>query len=843
MEKLVNMPKISTIALILLLIISAIVVILPTAIAQDVESKKTYAFIGAIPNPVGVNQDVLLHVGITDYLESAEDGFEGLTVTVERPDGETETLGPIRTDSTGGTGWVFRPTMTGTYYLKTHFPEQTYTWKGLSFFAGLVGPILYEASESDVLELVVQEDPITYYPGHSLPTEYWDRPIDSQLREWWQISASWVRDPDNFYTPYNDGPETAHILWAKEIATGGLAGGELFEYSYGMGDAYEGKWPSRFILAGKLYYTSGGARPDLPIVTHCVDLSTGEELWNKIFMNNQSISFGQILYWDSYNYHGAYAYLYVAEGGMSFFGPPQPAKWTAFDAYTGDWCFTIDNVPAGTTLYGPNNEMYVLSVDTMNNRMTLWDMSVLGVSRATSSYDAGSWGNMAHGKTFDGYEDPNAFTVNVTIPAGLAGSVQVAAYGDRVIGGSITNEQVSLWGLSLEEGNEGDLLFENTWDAPADWAAGNVSVSMSAASLEDKVLVIWTQQTRKFYGFSLETGEYLWGIDESEDYLNVYYSTTTSIAYGKLFSTGACGIVYCYDVTDGDLLWTYNADDYYSEILWANNWWINTLFITDGKIYIGHEEHSPIDPRPRGAPFFCLDVETGNLVFRIDGAFRQTHWGGNAIIGDSIIATMNTYDQRIYAIGKGPSETTMIASPKIVNYGSSVMIEGTVMDISAGTDESRLTARFPNGVPAVSDASMSEWMKYVYMQFERPAQVTGVEVRLEAVDPNGGYVYIDTVTSDGSGMFKKMWKPEMEGEYTIIATFTGSNGYYGSYAETSLGVAPALTTSTPIDTDKPLDTTEPATEPWFITTELAIIVVVAVAAVIGVAAYWILKRK
>ena len=68
--------------------------------------------------------------------------------------------------------------------------------------------------------------------------------------------------------PYNDGPETAHILWAKELDIGGLAGGELWEYSYGIGDAYEGKWGGSFgagapkIIAGRLYYIEGGASGD-----------------------------------------------------------------------------------------------------------------------------------------------------------------------------------------------------------------------------------------------------------------------------------------------------------------------------------------------------------------------------------------------------------------------------------------------------------------------------------------------------------------------------------------------------------------------------------------------------
>ncbi|MFZ7138451.1 MAG: PQQ-binding-like beta-propeller repeat protein [archaeon] len=849
--------KFFSIALILVFILSTSFAIVP-ALAQPPASSEpqtvhTYCYLGAIPNPVGVNQQVLLHVGITDYLNTAEDGWEGMSVTIEKPDGSTDTLTDIRTDSTGGTGVVYTPTMTGTYRMTAHFPEQDYYWDGTSFFAGKSGTYTYESSDSEVLELVVDDSSVEYYPAHSLPNEYWDRPIDNQLREWGSISGSWVRSPDNMYAPYNDGPETAHILWAKELDIGGLAGGELGGRSYGIGDAYEGKWGGSFgagapiILAGRLYYIEGGANGDAPVVTHCVDLSTGEELWSKVFGNNQTISFGQILYWDTYNYHGAYPYLYIQEGGASMFGPPVPGKLTAFDALNGDWRFTIDNVPAGTTLYGPNNELYILSVDVANARMTLWDMSVLGVSRAASSYDEGSWGNSVHGNVFDASEVPEAYTVNVTIPTGLSGSVQAATVGDRVIGGTVSNTQVSLWGISLQEGDEGVLLFENTWNAPSSWASGNLSVSVSAISLEDNVLVVGGQQNRMYYGFDLESGEYLWELDEPEHYMNFFQSTSAAIAEGKLFSTGAAGILYCYDVSNGDLLWTYEATDDYSEILWANNWWINTLFITDGKIYCGHEEHSPIDPRPRGAPFFAVDIKTGEEVFRIDGAFRQTHWGAHAIIGDSIIATMNTYDQRIYGVGKGASELTAKINDDVISLGSSAQVTGTIMDVSSGTRSTALTTRFPSGVPAIADEDMSEWMKYVYMQFERPADAEGVTVILCAVDPNGNYMDIDRTTSDAYGNWALAFKPELEGTYKIIATFEGSGAYYGSTTTTYLTVEPAPAVSTPIDNEPvdngPVDNNEPATEVPFITTEVAVIAAVAVIAIIGVAAYWILKRK
>jgi hypothetical protein len=326
-----------------------------------------------------------------------------------------------------------------------------------------------------------------------------------------------------------------------------------------------------------------------------------------------------------------------------------------------------------------------------------------------------------------------------------------------------------------------------------------------------------------------------------------FVSRDIRVAYGKVFSASVSGIVYCYDALTGDLEWTYEASDPYSEMLWSNNWWLKIQFITDGKIYLTHIEHSPIDPRPRGAPYICLDVETGEEVFRVDGAFRGTHWGGAGIIGDSIIATMNTYDQRIYAIGKGASETTAKINQDVITLGSSAQITGTVMDISPGTQSTALTIRFPSGVPAISDEDMGEWMKYVYMQFERPSDAEGVTVVFCAIDPNGNYMDIDRTTTNSYGDYALAFKPEMEGTYEIIATFEGSDGYYGSTATTFLTVDPAPAVSAPIEPEQPVDTETPVdTEEStgsVISTEVAIIAAVAVAAIIGVAAYFLLKRK
>ena len=124
------------------------------------------------------------------------------------------------------------------------------------------------------------------------------------------------------------------------------------------------------------------------------------------------------------------------------------------------------------------------------------------------------------------------------------------------------------------------------------------------------------------------------------------------------------------------------------------------------------------------------------------------------------------------------------------------------------------------------------------MQFERPTDVIGVPVKLEAVDPNGNYQYLGTTTSDLYGNYGFTFEPEVLGQYMIIATFEGSGAYYGSGSTTYLTVDPAPSPATPIEPEEPETPTEP-----IISTEVAILVAVAVAAVIGIVAFWALRKR
>jgi hypothetical protein len=503
-------------------------------------------------------------------------------------------------------------------------------------------------------------------------------------------------------------------------------------------------------------------------------------------------------------------------------------------------------MPSGTRRMGPKGEILYYDVDLNGGYMTLWNSTaVISLRSSTTPYSMGFGQWKAPGKLQNAtgscpvtYETPfgiNGYKWNVSIPDDLPGSVLEIFVGDRIIGGEMSQTEVSLWGINLnpEHGDIGDEIFRNTYDAPAYWEEGDISIGFGGGGLmaysDDPYLAVaWIKETREHYGFSLETGKYMWGPTEPQYYLDSVEDVTAevrNIAYGNYYCASVSGIVYCYNGTTGEVEWTYeNKAAYPGEYLFATNWWVKPVCFADGKLYVGHCEHSPIDPRPRGAPFVCLNATTGEVIWRIDGMLRQSRWGGRGIIADSIIATQSTYDQRVYAVGKGPSATTVEAGPKVSVEGDMVLVEGMVTDVSPGTNNDVLPMRFPNGVPAVSDANQSEWMQYVYLQYAKPADVVGVEVVISVLDPNNNCYEVARTTSDASGFFSVEFEPEVPGKYTITASFEGSKAYYGSSAETAVFVD-AAPEPTPTPTPSPAPITDTIVTGFGIGMIIAIVVI------------------
>ena len=827
--------------------------------------KASYAYIGATPNPVAVGEEVLIHLGITEALQVTEHKWYGLTVTVTKPDGTTQTLGPFNTDSTGGTGTVLVPDQEGTYKLQTHFPEQWYNYSTFDFFLGQQDvKCLYKADDSPVLELIVGAEASQFWPGVPMPSEYWSRPIDSQIREWNVISGSWLSPSSIFGNEdtfgQDEAPESAHVLWQKTLQWGGLAGGVGISEQAGVfpGDAYEGKFSSSLVIMGILIYqkfdsvgesvTTGGTnliganKTDNWIVA--VDIHTGETLWEKALYNAQGQrvvpQYGQIMYWKSYNTQGAYPFLFCAVGGGFFSAGSTTID--AFDPYTGRWLFQYQNMPSGTRQYGPNGEILIYTFNYQAGYMTRWNSSAVIDAYWGTTQNSPMFGSYqpqgkiinATGKCPVTYATPfgyNGYDRNITIPKGLLGSAQLV-YADDIIVGyqrlqtsgmftvvSLNDAPFVLWAI---DGKTGALKYNKTIAAPS----GNITLSVGAGSKTERIITLWSKELTTFWAYDIDTGNLKWKT-EPQHYLDVF-AMYPRISNGLLLSNGMSGIMYAYDAQTGALAWNYTNKDPWSETLWSDYWSsLRPRIIADGKIYLGQSEHSVNQPQPRGAPFVCLNATTGEVIWSIEGMFRQTDWGGSAVMGDGIIATMDTYNQMIYAIGKGPTSTTVTAPDIGVQPGTSVTIKGKVMDVSPGTIDDPIKLRFPNGVPAVSDDSISDWMLYVYKQFARPTNATGVEVTISVLDSNGNYRNIGTTTSSADGFFSYSWMPDITGEYKVYASFAGSAAYYGSHAESAFTVDEA-----PEPTAAPTQPPASVVEQYFIPSVVAIILVIILIGVV-----------
>jgi hypothetical protein len=104
--------------------------------------------------------------------------------------------------------------------------------------------------------------------------------------------------------------------------------------------------------------------------------------------------------------------------------------------------------------------------------------------------------------------------------------------------------------------------------------------------------------------------------------------------------------------------------------------------------------------------------------------------------------------------------------------------------------------------------------------------MVGIPVSLDAVDPNGNYIHIGDVTTDGySGEFGFTWEPKATGQYTITATFLGDESYGSSFATTF-----AIVSDTPVETPAPtLSITMPPFELYTAASAIAIILAIAIA--------------
>ncbi len=309
---------------------------------------------------------------------------------------------------------------------------------------------------------------------------------------------------------------------------------------------------------------------------------------------------------------------------------------------------------------------------------------------------------------------------------------------------------------------------------------------------EDGIFHFNQAMTRERWVYSLDTMSLLWKSDP-EAQMN-FYGLSSSIYQGKLFSYGYSGILLAYDIKTGEVLWNWSAPSVGLDETPYPYTPLSLAAVADGKFYMMTQEHSPNTPLRRDSKIYCIDTETGNMLWAL------ICWPSGMAIADGRIVALDYFDNSIYCFGKGPSGITVAAPQTVVPLKSSVVITGTVTDQSIGAKKIAVERGFVNGVPAMSDKSMDDWMEYLYYERPKPADAKGVDIVLQTIDPNGNLFDIGITTSDIYGSYGYTFTPEVPGTYQIIATFKGSASYGSSTAATYIGVSegPTATPQPPI---------------------------------------------
>jgi PQQ-like domain len=882
-------------AIILTISIGTSMALLPQASAQT-RSFPTLAFINVAPNPVEVGQTVTVNFWLAVPLQNVQFAHN-MTVVVTKPDGTTETLGPFTSDFTGGTTTSFIPDAVGNYTFQFFYGGETL---GVGETAGFTGDVELPSQSSIVTLVVTQSSPASYYPITPLPTSYWQTPVNAEnVQNWYNITGPWLglaanafgstgayNDSGN-YNPYTMGPTTAHVLWTKPWAVGGVAGGDAGgseTSNYWSTSQYEPKW-NPVVMDGIEYstwYTTTTGYSNGIVATN---LYNGQTMW--VLNTTNPLVGGMQVNFQTVNQYGVVGPYIITTGnlpGVVNVG----GEYNLYDALTGTYvCSIVNGTTPGAGFAGGfmTNDVngnwvgyYVNSTfgrpevvhpapgvsEVVNNTgpsMNAWNMTqALGLYGTQTigsqwtirpgsvfAYDNGlMWSNPSVPSTYDGN---NLGAVNTLSNTGglnggglsegqIASNVIVLTYGFGAgINGATSVGESPGW--AIEAGfsqTDGSMLWiKNQTETPF------TRISENFANLAgDGVYVEVNMATFVTTGYSLNTGKQVW-----QNTLTVNGETPNSYdvfgiqaivdpSHGIIYLWGLGGDIWAVDMSNGNIIWSTSTTTLQGTPGYETPYAVWPIWVQYGGVMAGQnnvlylsEGHEYSPPLFHGAQQLAINATNGQLLWSVLG-FDDT--AGEVSYG--IMTTFNSYDSQVYAYGQGPTSTTVDAPQVGVTSGTPVTIRGTVMDVSAGATQQAVAANFPNGLPAVSDDSQSQWMEYVYMQQPCPNNVTGVPVTLTAIDPNGNLITLGSTTSDASGMFTYTWTPPaVPGSYTITANFAGSGAYYPSSSETSMYVGSAAGPA-PTAVPPSLATTQSYVLDLGIATIIVVIIIGAVLAIL-----------
>jgi hypothetical protein len=829
----INKAK-ATILLISILAVTPIMASIMQSANAFETSWDTFAYAIVAPDPVGIEQSVLITAGI-DKVNPLTSGvargefWEGTTVKITKPDGTTETKGPYQLYAMANTFISYTPTQTGTYTVETIFPGQwvNASYRSISSRFGSYsnfssGPLLYEARwykpDSASTTFTVQEEPIPSYPAIPIPTDVWTRPLNAEIKDWDTVADNWLmptyQSSGNYANwrfsatadaPYTSAPNSPHILWKQPVTFGGVLGGGFGDVTYRNGLSYEPWYSDALIINGRIYYTVKGTSTASVFGTRVLNLYTGEEI---MYVDGVDIDFAQTLDFNSPNEHGALAYLWDSTGG----------GFDIYDAFEFKQVARINDMSSGSVRFGPNGEVLVYRIagSQANRRLSLWN-STLALGRDLRAGIMEYYGENLGSWVVDGKK---GIQWNVSVPA-LPGNPGMSIINDEVI--ILTDVDMTQFPTVYIDAALPATLKKTAGNYPTQinylWQHNRTNIYTHRPSLGGLISAgcysRWDESTRQHHIYDIYTGVEKFATDPLPMGWAMFTSGTIMVE-GKLVSGDFGGHLRAWDLTDGSLIWEYYMGDApYLENAYGT-WPAYGFTIADGKIFVSNDEHSPDSVQWRGAKLTAIDLETGEFLWSVGGRHKQS------IISDGILTGMNIYDMQIYTFGKGPSKTTVSVPGTAVEVGQSITITGSVTDQTPSSKDT----------PAISDEDMGDWMEYLHMQHPIPANAKGVEVLIDTIDPNGNYIHIGETTSDMMGSFGFTWIPEVPGLYQIIASFAGSDSYGSSSASTYFTAIGASVATPP-----PEPTPAPMTDTYLAGSTIAIL------AGIAIAVFLLLRKK
>jgi hypothetical protein len=812
---------------------------LPSGVTPDL-TYETIAHLSFRPNPVGLHQSMLVNMWMQPPTHVSR-YLTGYTVTFTKPDGTTDKIGPMSAYYGDTTAWFeYVADQVGTWKIKydfpgAYFPAGNYTVPADSYYAGqgmapLNAPlsIYYKPSSDGPYEFVVQTDPVGRWPTIPLPTDYWTRPVQVENREWWIILgnypstgivagvgrgvslADWPADTNKFmsnygFTPYVQGPKSAHIVWKQQGTEGGLVGGTI-----GIASLQNGPSTPSIIFNGRCYQSVTKVyNGETQSIWQCYDLRTGAIFWEKTNMTQvpTMIMYSEremdVVPGETASTLGMRIDLMYVGGG----------RLITYNAWTGAVKVNMSISPLTTgTYYASYDQPYFLSVQDLGSaaganryRLINWTMAGDVVGFSLGNFRLGvcnniTWPFSSLGSCVD-YEAGIAVTT-----AGVTTSSVGVTYGQRIMGVSVTT---------------GQLLFNVTTDA----TKGTQGFFSGSTSVADHGRFAVRLNDGHWHCWDLRTGAELWTSELSSWPWGTFGCYGVQSYGGNIISNQYDGVV-AYNWTNGKISWRYKYlslypfEEVYSESKTGENsypWFTGTARIADGVLYAYNDEHSISEPIPRGYKLHAINITTGEGIWNITGRMSP------GAVSDGYLTASNAYDGFMYVFGRGKTSTTVTAPDVIIAKGTGVVIKGTVLDMSLAQP----------GTPCVSKDSMSTQMEYLHMQrpidgLDHNIQMTGVPVVLTAVGSDGTVIDLGTVTTNAYyGTFSKSWTPPAEGDYTIIVSFASDDSYGSSAASTVVSVGPA-----PAAVQFPEQITPPDYTMTIVGTGIAIMALVAIVGIL-----------